>query len=210
MIMRRCRSGPSSAVGFPWSPSLLLLFLFCPNHDRPFTSAFLLPPPRPQSSSTTTTRGIERRRSSVRIPQRDPRQRLNYHPAVEGWERKYLDGGGGDKSSRSDGGTTGPRALSSEFEVRAATEAELSDLDVEHWPVWTTSDKEKWGVGNSVPNKEMPYGELSYVISGKLEIVPRSTGVPSIVSEGDLVTFPKGFVASWKVLEELTWNYYLY
>ncbi len=48
------------------------------------------------------------------------------------------------------------------------------------------------------------------MVLGKLEIVPRSTGVLSIVLEGDLVTFLKGFVALWKVLEELTWNYYLY
>jgi len=65
-------------------------------------------------------------------------------------------------------------------------------------------------VGNLVPDKEMPYGELSYVTEGKLEITPQNTGVPVIVGEGDLVTFPEGFVASWKVLEELTWNYYLY
>ena len=56
----------------------------------------------------------------------------------------------------------------------------------------------------------MPYGELSYVIEGQLEIIPKDTGVPEIVNEGDFVTFPKGFVASWKVLKELTWHYYLY
>ena len=96
------------------------------------------------------------------------------------------------------------------LEPRQATDAELSDLDVRHWPVWTTGDKEKWGVGNLVEDKEMPYGELSYMMSGRLEIVPKSTGMPTIVEAGDFVTFPRGYVASWKVLEELTWNYYLY
>ena len=56
----------------------------------------------------------------------------------------------------------------------------------------------------------MPYGELSYVIKGSLEITPVSTGEAVIVKEGDFVTFPKGFIASWKVLEQPTWHYYLY
>ena len=59
-------------------------------------------------------------------------------------------------------------------------------------------------------DKVMPYGELSYLISGKLEIVPKETGVPVIVSPGDFVTFPEGFESDWTVLEELTWHYYLY
>lgn len=126
------------------------------------------------------------------------------HPAVAGWPQKYADEGG-DMSS-----ANGPRILSTEFDVHQATEEELSDLDVKHWPTWSTDDKAKWAVGNQVVDKEMPYGELSYVISGKLEIIPQSTGVPVIVNVGDFVTFPQGFVASWKVLEELTWHYYLY
>ena len=108
------------------------------------------------------------------------------------------------------GSANGPRILSLEFDVHKASEEELSELDVKHWPTWSTDDKPKWDVGNQVVDKEMPYGELSYVISGKLEIIPQSTGVPVIVSVGDFVTFPQGFVASWKVLEELTWHYYLY
>ncbi len=40
----------------------------------------------------------------------------------------------------------GPRALPSKFKVHVATEAKLSDLDMEHWLVWKTLDKEKWGV----------------------------------------------------------------
>ena len=129
--------------------------------------------------------------------------RCYYHPAVEGWEEKYNDAGGTQKISKS-------WILSTEFDVHAATESELANLDVKHWPEWTTGDKEKWSVGNQVVDKEMPYSELSYVTSGKLEIIPQSTGEAVTVNVGDFVTFPKGFVASWKVLEELTWNYYLY
>lgn len=134
--------------------------------------------------------------------------RLNYHPAVEGWEQKYIDSGGDPSND-----DIGPVVLSTEFQVRKpslSSELLLQTLDVEHWPTWTTSDKEKWAVNNQVTDKEMPYGELSYLISGKLEIIPKDTGVPVIADKGDLVTFPKGFVADWKVLEELTWHYYLY
>ena len=134
--------------------------------------------------------------------------KLDYHPAVEGWGEKYIANGGNTEQTESS--DEGPRIIATEFEVHAATQSELHDLDVKHWPTWTTSDKEKWNVGNLVKDKEMPYGELSYVIQGKLEIVPKSTGKAVIISEGDFVTFPKGFIASWKVLEELTWHYYLY
>lgn len=128
----------------------------------------------------------------------------HYHPAVDGWEEKYIDCGG-----KLDDGC-GPRIISDEFNVHAASESELLDLDVKNWPTWTTANKEKWNIGNLVADKDMPYGELSYVISGKLEITPQSTERAIVVSEGDFVTFPRGFVASWKVLEELTWHYYLY
>ena len=126
------------------------------------------------------------------------------HPAVAGWPQKYTDGGG-DMSL-----PNGPRVLSSAFDVQKAADEKLSELDVRHWPTWSTDDKPKWAVGSQVVDKEMPYGELSYVISGKLEIIPQATGVPMIVNVGDFVTFPRGFVASWKVLEELTWHYMYY
>ena len=56
----------------------------------------------------------------------------------------------------------------------------------------------------------MPYGELSYLISGQLEIVPKDTGVPVLVNPGDFVTFPEGFVSDWTVRKELNWHYFLY
>lgn len=127
-----------------------------------------------------------------------------FHPAVVGWPEKYVVEGGSEETKDES------RVISETFEVHPATESERENLDVKHWPTWTTGDKPKWDVGNQVVDKEMPYGELSYMIKGKLEIIPKSTGVPVVVSPGDLVTFPKGFVASWQVLEELTWHYYLY
>lgn len=118
------------------------------------------------------------------------------HPAVEGWPEKYT-------------GTGGPRVLHQGFFVEKATDQILEELDVANWPTWTTSDKPKWTVGNQNVDKVMPYSELSYVIKGKLEIIPPS-GDKVIIREGDLVTFPEGFCSSWRVLEELTWHYYLY
>lgn len=124
------------------------------------------------------------------------------HPAVEGWPDKYNYQG-------SEAGA-GPRVLHPEFAVEKATPALMAELDVKNWPTWTTGDKEKWAVGNQVVDKIMPYGELSYMISGKLEIIPQDTGVPVYIEAGDFVTFPQDFTSSWKVIEELTWHYYLY
>jgi hypothetical protein len=45
-------------------------------------------------------------------------------------------------------------------------------LDVANWPTWTTANNLKWVVGKQNVDKVMAYGELSYVLSGKLEIIP--------------------------------------
>ena len=96
------------------------------------------------------------------------------HPAVEGWPEKYS----GTIDSNSG---MGPRILSPEFQVIDGTDALLNELDVNNWPTWTTADKEKWAVGNQNKDKIMPYGELSYVLEGRLEIIPADTGVPVII-----------------------------
>eukprot|EP00542_Grammatophora_oceanica_P008620 CAMPEP_0194061436 /NCGR_PEP_ID=MMETSP0009_2-20130614/74600_1 /TAXON_ID=210454 /ORGANISM="Grammatophora oceanica, Strain CCMP 410" /LENGTH=129 /DNA_ID=CAMNT_0038712741 /DNA_START=218 /DNA_END=607 /DNA_ORIENTATION=+ len=121
------------------------------------------------------------------------------HPAVAGWPSKY--NGGED---------VGPRVLHQEFTVEKADEKLLTELDVSNWPTWTTGDKEKWAVGNQNADKIMPYSELSYVVSGKLEIIPAGESEHVLIQPGDFVTFPVDFKSSWKVLEELTWHYYLY
>ena len=85
----------------------------------------------------------------------------------------------------------------------------MSQLDVANWPTWTTAGNPKWAVGKTNEDKVMPYNELSYVISGKLAIIPPS-GEKVIVQAGDFVTFPEGFKSTWTCTEELTWHYYLY
>ena len=129
-----------------------------------------------------------------------PRLAEILHPAVAGWPDKYSGTAGGP----------GPRILHEVFAVQKADYDLLMQLDVANWPTWTTAGNDRWLEHETRKDKEMPYGELSYLISGKLEIVPKDTGVPVVVSPGDFVTFPEGFVSDWTVLEELTWHYYLY
>jgi len=128
------------------------------------------------------------------------------HPAVQGWPEKYATQGGQLASSQG----RGPRILHTEFTVQPATEYQKYQLNVDHWPIWTTSDKPKWTVGNQNKDKIMPYGELSFMISGVLEIISYGQNKVILVQAGDFVTFPQGFQASWRVLEEVTWHYYLY
>lgn len=122
------------------------------------------------------------------------------HPAVAGWPDKYSGTAGGP----------GPRILHDAFAVQKADYDLLIQLDVANWPTWTTAGNDRWLEHVTRKDKEMPYGELSYLISGTLEIIPKDTGVPVVVSPGDFVTFPEGFVSDWTVLKELTWHYYLY
>ena len=124
------------------------------------------------------------------------------HAAVAGWPDKYTGTAGGP----------GPRVLHDAFAVlrRPQSQKLVIELDVKNWPTWTTAGNDRWVENETRKDKEMPYGELSYLISGKLEIVPKETGLPVVVNPGDVVTFPEGFVSDWTVLEELTWHYYLY
>ena len=161
-----------------------------------FTSSFQ----RSQSQSITS--------SSTRLYS-------SLHPAVQGWPEKYAEPAGGsqDNGNQSDSPPLGPRVLHNDFTVEPASEYTLYQLDVRNWPTWTTGDKEKWAVGNQNRDKVMPYGELSFMIQGKLEIIPcegTRAGQTIIVQEGDFVTFPFEFKAHWRVLEEVTWHYYLY
>ena len=123
------------------------------------------------------------------------------HPAVADWPNRYQ-------------GTAvapaGARILSETFAVQPADYSLLMEMDVLNWPTWSTAGNDRWKENVTRKDKEMPYGELSYLVSGRLEIVPKDTGTPVIVNPGDFVTFPEGFVSDWTVLEELSWHYYLY
>jgi mannose-6-phosphate isomerase-like protein (cupin superfamily) len=104
----------------------------------------------------------------------------------------------------------GPRPLHTEFTVSKATEEQLKELDVENWPTWTTAGNPKYEVGKTAPLKVYDCNELSYIISGKMEIIPQETGEPVLVQAGDFVTFPDGFPCQWRVLEEINKHWFCY
>lgn len=104
----------------------------------------------------------------------------------------------------------GPRAIHSSFTVERATPEQLKELDVKSWGRWSTAGSSKYKVGVKSPLKVYDCNELSFIISGKVEITPQATGVPILVQAGDFVTFPDGFPCYWYVIEEITKSYYIY
>ncbi len=83
-------------------------------------------------------------------------------------------------------------------------------LNVASWGVWSTQGSAKYKVEVKSPKKVYDTNELSYIISGKMEITPEATGVPVLVQAGDFVTFPDGFACYWYVIEPVVKNWYLY
>jgi len=84
----------------------------------------------------------------------------------------------------------GPRPIHKEFTVEKATQEKKELLDVASWPTWSTQGSEKYKVGIKSPLKVYDTNELSYIISGKMEIIPQETNIPILVQPGDFVTFP--------------------
>ena len=82
------------------------------------------------------------------------------HPAVAGWPDKYTGTAGGH----------GPRVLHDAFAVLRRPQHKLViELDVKNWPTWTTAGNDRWVENVTRKDKEMPYGELSYLVSGQLD-----------------------------------------
>jgi len=105
----------------------------------------------------------------------------------------------------------GPRPIHKEFTVEKATPEKLDLLQVSSWPRWSTNGSEKYKVGIKSPLKVYDTNELSYIISGKMEITPVDPpGQPVLVQAGDFVTFPDGFACHWFVIETVVKNWYLY
>ena len=101
------------------------------------------------------------------------------------------------------------KVVSDKFEVVKATDAMLSDMKVSEWPTWTTAGSEKYKVGVVAPEKVYDTNELSYIISGSMEIIPKD-GEAVLVQAGDFVTFPENFACNWKVIEEINKHWYCY
>mmetsp|Transcript_76192 Transcript_76192/g.134909 ORF Transcript_76192/g.134909 Transcript_76192/m.134909 type:complete len:183 (+) Transcript_76192:49-597(+) len=115
---------------------------------------------------------------------------------------------------RTMGLSMGPKPLhwngfTSFFNVTKATEEQIKELSVKSWPTWSTSESEKYKVGVKSPLKTYGINELSYIISGKMEITPEG-GEPVLVQAGDFITFPEDFRCYWYVIEEINKHYYEY
>ena len=95
------------------------------------------------------------------------------------------------------------------FTVAKATDEQLEELGVKSWPTWSTAGS-KYKVGEISPRKVYDTNELSYIISGKMEIIPEETGEPVLVEAGDFVTFPDEMACRWHVLEEVEKHWFCY
>jgi mannose-6-phosphate isomerase-like protein (cupin superfamily) len=109
----------------------------------------------------------------------------------------------------------GPRPIHSDgskstFTVEKATEERMAELAVKSWPTWSTAGSAKYKVGVKSPLKVYDSNELSYIIEGKMEIIPKETGEPVLIQAGDFVTFPEDFECYWYVIEEINKHWYLY
>ena len=85
----------------------------------------------------------------------------------------------------------GPRPIHKEFTVEKATPEKLELLQVSSWPRWSTNGSEKYKVGIKSPLKVYDTNELSYIISGKMEITPVDPpGQPVMVIDIELELQP--------------------
>lgn len=128
--------------------------------------------------------------------------------------------------------------MKSVFKVEKATEKQLAELGVKSWPTWSTEGSAKYKTGEISALKVYDTNELSYIISGKMEIIPEETGKPVLVQAGgaraacappfrhpcipllkcalgmptlsDFVTFPDEFACRWHVLETVNKHWFLY
>jgi len=103
-----------------------------------------------------------------------------------------------------------PRPIHTCFTVEKATPEKMKELGVTSWPNWSTAGSGKYKVGVKSPLKVYDTNELSYIISGEMDIIPQETGVPVRVSAGDFVTFPDGFECYWFVKETVNKHWFLY
>jgi uncharacterized cupin superfamily protein len=79
-------------------------------------------------------------------------------------------------------------------------QARLLTLEVSKWPTWKKEVSEfPW---------TFPEQEIAYIVEGECVITPTG-GKPVKFGKGDLVTFPAGMTAHWKVNKLLHKHYQL-
>lgn len=83
------------------------------------------------------------------------------------------------------------------IEVKTLTEAQINEMGIRQWPVWT---KEKsrfdWYYDSS---------EMCLILEGKIKVHTETEVVD--INKGDFVTFPQGLACTWEVLEPVRKHY---
>jgi uncharacterized protein len=83
-------------------------------------------------------------------------------------------------------------------EVKKPTEEELKNLGVKQWPIW---EKEE-----SIFDWHYDEKEICYILEGDIEI--KFNGNEAVnLSQGDLVTFPKGLSCVWNIKRKVRKHY---
>ena len=78
------------------------------------------------------------------------------------------------------------------------TPAKLDVLYVDDWPIWEKEVSEfEW---------EYDKTETCYIIEGEAIVTPVGQE-PVTITEGDMVTFPKGMKCTWKITEAIEKHY---
>ena len=76
--------------------------------------------------------------------------------------------------------------------------AKLDVLYIEDWPIWKKEVSEfEW---------EYDKSETCYIIEGEAIVTPIGQE-PVTITEGDIVTFPKGMKCTWKITEAIEKHY---
>ena len=76
--------------------------------------------------------------------------------------------------------------------------AKLDVLYVEDWPIWEKEVSEfEW---------EYDKSETCYIVEGEAIVTPVGQE-PVTITEGDMVTFPKGMKCTWKITEAIEKHY---
>ena len=76
--------------------------------------------------------------------------------------------------------------------------AKLDVLYVDDWPVWEKEVSEfEW---------EYDKSETCYIVEGEAIVTPVDQE-PVTITEGDMVTFPKGMKCTWKITEAIEKHY---
>ncbi len=82
--------------------------------------------------------------------------------------------------------------------IRNPSKAQLEELGVSDWPIWTKESSEfPWSYDES---------ETCFFLEGDVVVTPEGQE-PVEVGKGDLVTFPTGMSCTWKIRKDVKKHY---